>query len=219
MIRMNDLFDLRHSLAGEWLEGFERPWEALAPLGEMLLSLGRTLGADYLRWEPEVWVHKTAWISPTASVTGPCILGPGTQVRHGAYIRGAVLTGENCLVGNSVELKNVILFDEVQVPHFNYAGDSILGWKAHMGAGSILSNLRADKCSVRVVLAGETVDTGLRKLGVLAGDRVEIGCNSVLNPGTVAGRDSIIQPNACVRGFVPEGSIWKTGGTVVRRHG
>ena len=217
MMRIHDLFDLEHSLAGSWLDGFERPWEALSQIREWILRMGPELGEDYLRREPGVWIHKTARIAPTASVNGPCILGPGTRVRHGAFIRGAVLTGENCLVGNSVELKNVILFDAVQVPHFNYAGDSILGWKAHMGAGSILSNLRADQCCVRMALGGEYADTGLRKCGSLVGDRVEIGCNSVLNPGTVAGRDSIVQPGACVRGFVPEGSIWKTGGSVVRR--
>ena len=164
---------------------------------------------------PTVWVHETATVAPTAFLGAPCIIGPGTEVRHCAFIRGSALVGANCVVGNSVELKNVILFDNVQVPHYNYVGDSILGYKSHMGAGSLTSNVKSDKTLVVVKDGSEQIETGLKKFGAMLGDFVEVGCNSVLNPGTVIGRHTNIYPTSCVRGVVPENSIWKTGGVVV----
>ena len=182
----------------------------------MILALGRQLPEDYDEITPQVWVHRTAQIAPTAYLGSPCIIGANTEVRHGAFIRGSVLVGENCVVGNSVELKNVILFDNVQVPHYNYVGDSILGYKAHMGAGSVTSNVKSDKSPV--VIHGETdVPTGLKKVGAMLGDFVEVGCNSVLNPGTVIGRNSQIYPLSSVRGTIPAGCIYKTGGIVVKK--
>ena len=165
----------------------------------------------------EVWVHKTATIAPTAYLGAPCIIGAGTEVRHCAFIRGSALVGENCVVGNSVELKNVILFDNVQVPHYNYVGDSILGYKSHMGAGSLTSNVKSDKTLVVVKSKDEQIPTGLKKFGAMLGDFVEVGCNSVLNPGTVIGPHSNIYPTSCVRGVVPPDSIWKTGGNIVAK--
>lgn len=212
-----ELYDFSHSLAGEYLSGFDYPWQALKGIQDLILSLGSALGEDYTEVSPSVWVHKTATIAPTAYLGAPCIIGAGTEVRHCAFIRGSALVGKNCVVGNSVELKNVILFDNVQVPHFNYVGDSILGYKAHMGAGSVTSNVKSDQTLVVVKSAGEQIPTGLKKFGAMLGDRVEVGCNSVLNPGTVIGRDSNVYPTSCVRGVVPEKSIWKTGGIVVKK--
>ena len=217
MIRTNDLYDLSRSAAGEYLAGFEYPWQALAGIKDLILALGRELGEEYILREPGVWVHRTAQVAPTAWLGSPCIIGADTEVRHCAFIRGSALVGKGCVVGNSVELKNVILFDEVQVPHFNYVGDSILGWKSHMGAGAVTSNVKSDKTPVTVKSGSETMETGLMKFGAMLGDRVEVGCNTVLNPGTVVGRDSNIYPTSCVRGVVPENSIWKTGGVVVRK--
>ena len=175
------------------------------------------MGDDYEQKEPGVWVHRTAKVAPTAFLGVPCIIGANTEVRHCAFIRGSALVGENCVVGNSVELKNVILFDGVQVPHYNYVGDSILGYKAHMGAGSVTSNVKSDKTLVVVKNGEEKMETGLKKFGAMLGDFVEVGCNSVLNPGTVVGRNSNIYPTSCVRGMVPENSIWKTGGVIVEK--
>ena len=217
MMKTTDLFDLEHTLAKEYLASFEYPWQALKGIKEMILQLGETLGPDYVQVSPSVWVHTTAEVAPTAYLGAPCIIGPGTQVRHCAFIRGSALVGENCVVGNSVELKNVILFDNVQVPHFNYAGDSILGYKAHLGAGAVTSNVKSDKTLVVVKTPNEKMETGLKKFGAMVGDWVEVGCNSVLNPGSVIGRNSIIYPTSCVRGVVPEGSIWKTGGKIVNK--
>ena len=216
-MKTTDLFDLEHTLAKEYLASFEYPWQALKGIKEMILQLGETLGPDYVQVSPSVWVHTTAEVAPTAYLGAPCIIGPGTQVRHCAFIRGSALVGENCVVGNSVELKNVILFDNVQVPHFNYAGDSILGYKAHLGAGAVTSNVKSDKTLVVVKTPNEKMETGLKKFGAMVGDWVEVGCNSVLNPGSVIGRNSIIYPTSCVRGVVPEGSIWKTGGKIVNK--
>jgi len=218
MLKTNELFDLSHSLSGEYLAGFEYPWQALSGIASLILSLGQQLGEDYQQIQPQVWVHKSAKIAPTAYLGAPCIIGAGTEVRHCAFIRGSALVGENCVVGNSVELKNVILFDCVQVPHYNYVGDSILGYKAHMGAGSLTSNVKSDKTPVVVKNGEEQIPTGLKKFGAMLGDSVEVGCNSVLNPGTVIGRNSNIYPVSCVRGMVPENSIWKTGGSIVAKH-
>ncbi|MGN0777571.1 MAG: UDP-N-acetylglucosamine pyrophosphorylase [Aristaeellaceae bacterium] len=218
MLTMRELYDLDHTLAGEYLAQFTYPWEALAGIKALIVRLGEALDLnEYTQTAPQVWVHRTAVIAPTAYLGAPCIIGANTEVRHGAFIRGAALVGADCVVGNSVELKNVILFDHVQTPHYNYVGDSILGYYSHMGAGSITSNVKSDKTPVVVHGAGEDLPTGLKKFGAMLGDYVEVGCNSVLNPGTVIGRNSNVYPLSCVRGVVPENSIWKTGGVVVRK--
>lgn len=214
MYTISDLYDLEHTLAKDYLAGFTYPWEALKGIKDMILTLGAALGEDYEEVSPRVWVHKTATVAPTAYIGAPCIIGANTDVRHCAFIRGSALVGENCVVGNSVELKNVIIFDNVQVPHYNYVGDSILGYRSHMGAGSITSNVRSDKALV-VIHGDEEIPTGQKKVGAMLGDRVEIGCNSVLNPGTVIGRDSNVYPTSCVRGVVPANSIYKNDGTIV----
>ena len=217
MIRTMELFDLSHTTAGDYLNGFEYPWQALSGIKALILEIGSKLNDDFIQVAPEVWVHKTAKLAPTAYLGSPCIIGAGTEVRHCAFIRGSALVGENCVVGNSVELKNVILFDNVQVPHYNYVGDSILGYKSHMGAGSLTSNVKSDKTLVVVKNGDERIETGLKKFGAMVGDFVEVGCNSVLNPGTVVGRNSNIYPLSCVRGVVPECSIYKTGGQIVKK--
>lgn len=217
MLKTIDLYDLSHSAAGAYLSEFEYPWQALKGIQELILSLGPTLGEDYTQVSDQVWVHKTAVVAPTAFLGAPCIIGAYTEVRHCAFIRGSALVGENCVVGNSVELKNVILFDNVQVPHYNYVGDSILGYKSHMGAGSLTSNVKSDKTLVVVKDRREEIPTGLKKFGAMVGDYVEVGCNSVLNPGTVIGRNTNIYPTSCVRGVVPANSIWKTGGIIVSK--
>lgn len=214
-LNTKQLLDLTHTLAGEYLAQFEYPWQALAGIEELILTLGPTLPADYEERSPHVWVHKTAVVAPTAYLGAPCIIGPETEVRHCAFIRGSALVGAHCVVGNSVELKNVILFDNVQTPHYNYVGDSILGYKSHMGAGSITSNVKSDKTLV-VVKDGETrIETGRKKFGAILGDHVEIGCNSVLNPGTVIGRNTHVYPVSSVRGAVPPESIYKKEGVIV----
>ena len=217
MITTKELYDLDHTMAGAYLAKYEYPWQALAGIKELIQELGAKLGEDYTEITPAVWVHKTAKIAPTAYLGAPCIIGAGTEVRHCAFIRGAALVGENCVVGNSVELKNVILFDNVQVPHYNYVGDSILGYKSHMGAGSLTSNVKSDKTLVVVKNGAERIPTGLKKFGAMLGDHVEVGCNSVLNPGTIVGRNSNIYHTSCVRGVVPADSIWKTGGVIVKK--
>ncbi len=211
------LFDLSHTLAGDYLARFTYPWQALDGIKELILALGPALGDGYEERTPQVWVHETAKIAPTAYLGAPCVIGPGTEVRHCAFIRGSALVGAGCVVGNSVELKNVILFDSVQVPHYNYVGDSILGYKSHMGAGSITSNVKSDKTLVTVKDGDEAVETGRKKFGAILGDFVEVGCNSVLNPGTVVGPRTNIYPLSCVRGAVPGDSIYKTGGVIVKK--
>ncbi|MCI9551392.1 MAG: UDP-N-acetylglucosamine pyrophosphorylase [Oscillospiraceae bacterium] len=211
------LFDLSHTLAGDYLARFTYPWQALDGIKELILSLGPALGEGYQERTPQVWVHETAQVAPTAFLGAPCIIGPHTEVRHCAFIRGSALVGAGCVVGNSVELKNVILFDGVQTPHYNYVGDSILGYKSHMGAGSITSNVKSDKTLVTVKNGAETIETGRKKFGAILGDHVEVGCNSVLNPGTVVGPRANIYPLSCVRGAVPGDSIYKTGGVIVQK--
>ena len=212
------LLDLSHTLAGDYLAQFHYPWEALAGIKDLILRLGLSLDpAEYEERAPQVWVHKTASIAPTAFLGAPCVIGPETEVRHCAFIRGSALVGAGCVVGNSVELKNVILFDSVQVPHYNYVGDSILGYKSHMGAGSITSNVKSDKTPVSVKNGAEKIETGRKKFGAILGDFVEVGCNSVLNPGTVVGPRTNIYPLSCVRGAVPGDSIYKTGGVIVKK--
>ena len=217
MIKTMDLFDMDHTRAAAYLAGFEYPWQALAGIKDLILTLGPGLGDEYTEVSPSVWVHKTAQVAPTAYLGAPCIIGANTEVRHCAFVRGSALVGDGCVVGNSVELKNVILFDGVQVPHYNYVGDSILGYKSHMGAGSITSNIKSDQTLITIRNGEEALPTGLIKIGAMLGDRVEVGCNSVLNPGTIVGRNSNIYPLSCVRGVVPEKHIWKTGGILVAK--
>ena len=223
MLTINSLFDLGHTLAADYLKGYTYPWEALKGIKDMILALGETLGEEYVQVSDKVWVHNSATVAPTAFLGAPCIIGANTEVRHGAFIRGSALVGENCVVGNSVELKNVILFDNVQTPHYNYVGDSILGYKSHMGAGSITSNVKSDKSLVVVKPAVgyegdfDPLPTGRKKFGAMLGDHVEVGCNAVLNPGTVIGRNSNVYPTTCVRGVIPENSICKNGGEVIEK--
>ena len=218
MYKIKDLYDLDHTMAKEYLEGFDYPWEALKGIKDLIIELGKQLPEDeYDEVAENVWVHKDAKVFPSAYLGAPCIIGAGTEVRHCAFVRGSALVGENCVVGNSVELKNVILFDNVQTPHYNYVGDSILGYKSHMGAGSITSNVKSDKSLVVVKNGDEQIETGIKKVGAMLGDFVEVGCNSVLNPGTVLGRNVSVYPTSCVRGVIEEGSIVKVSGEVVKR--
>ena len=208
-LKTTQLLDLTHTMAGDYLAQFEYPWQALDGIKELILKLGANLSADeYDQPAPNVWVHKTAKVFASAYLGAPCIIGPETEVRHCAFIRGSALVGANCVVGNSVELKNVILFDNVQTPHYNYVGDSILGYKSHMGAGSITSNVKSDKTLVVVKNGEEQIETGRKKFGAILGDHVEVGCNSVLNPGTILGRGVSVYPTSCVRGAIPENSIF-----------
>ena len=216
LFTVTSLYDLQHTLAGDYLNTFQFPWEALDGIRSLILELGPKLSPEYIENVPGQWIHRTAEIAASAELNGPCIIGPETQVRHGAFIRGSALVGRGCVVGNSVELKNVILFDGVQVPHYNYVGDSILGYKAHMGAGAVTSNIKSDKTNI-VVRGEEPIATGRRKMGAMIGDFAEIGCNAVLNPGTVIGRRVTVYPTSCVRGTVPEDSIWKNTGEIIRK--
>ena len=216
-IKIADLYDLNYTAAAEYLKGFTFPWEALGGIKEMIVALGNELNRnEYFQPSENVWVHKSAKVAPTAFLGAACIIGADTEVRHCAFVRGSALVGRGCVVGNSTELKNVILFDGVQVPHYNYVGDSILGHKSHMGAGSVTSNVKSDKTPV-VVKGEEAIATGLKKFGAMLGDFVEVGCNSVLNPGTVIGKHTNIYPLSCVRGVVPQDSIYKSGGIVVAK--
>ncbi len=219
MLKIKDLYSLEHTLATEYLSRYEYPWEALKGIKDLILETGPTLDDSYEEVSENVWVHKTANVFPSAYLGSPCIIGPDTEVRHCAFIRGSALVGENCVVGNSTELKNVILFDNVQVPHYNYVGDSILGHFAHMGAGSITSNVKSDKQLVVVHNGGEEIETGIKKFGAMIGDHVEVGCNAVLNPGTVIGKNSSIYPTSCVRGVVPANSIYKVSGIITEKEG
>ena len=207
-----------HTLAWEYLAGFDYPWEALDGLKDCILGLGAALPSDvYDCRDGNVWIAKSAKVYPTATILGPAIIGERTEVRPGAFIRGSVLVGNDAVVGNSTELKNCVLFDRVQVPHFNYVGDAILGYASHMGGGAITSNVKSDKTPV--VIKGEdfSVSTGRKKVGAMLGDFVEVGCNSVLNPGTVIGEHSSVYPLSAVRGYIPAGHIYKAKGEVVRK--
>ena len=219
------MYDLSHTQAKELLESVTYPWEALPKIKDFILKLGAEIDADpelsqqYEKRGDDIWIHKTAKVFDSAYIAGPCLIGAETEVRQCAFIRGSALVGEGCVVGNSTELKNVIIFDNVQVPHYNYVGDSVLGYKSHMGAGSITSNVKSDKTLVTVKGYDEyddiSIETGLKKFGAMLGDHVEVGCNSVLNPGSVIGRNTNIYPLSPVRGFVPADSIYKTGGVIV----
>ena len=218
MYTIHDLYDLSHTLAKPLLEQHQYPWEALGEIGDYIKKLGAELPeAEYDHLAEFVWIAKTAKVAPTASITGPCIIGKDAEVRHCAFIRGNALVGEGAVVGNSTELKNVILFDKVQVPHYNYVGDSILGYKAHMGAGSITSNVKSDKLPVVVKNGSEQIETGRKKVGAMLGDFVEIGCGTVLNPGSVVGRNSSVYPLSSVRGVVAENSIYKRHGEIAEK--
>ena len=206
------------SIAYPFLIGFEYPWEALSSISDMILEIGQTLSSeDYERIGEDIWISKRAKVASTAYVGGPCIICEGAEIRHCAYIRGSAIIGRDAVVGNSTELKNCILFDGVQVPHYNYVGDSILGYKSHMGAGAVTSNVKSDKTPVTVLCDGERVATGRKKIGAMLGDFVEVGCNSVLNPGTVVGVHSNIYPRSVVRGFVPGNHIFKSQESIIEK--
>lgn len=210
------LFNLDETMAAGLFLQYDYPWEVLPHIKEQILALGAKLSMDeYDKIAEDVWVAKNVKLAPTASITGPAIIGKGSEIRHCAFIRGNAIVGENCVVGNSTELKNVILFNNVQVPHYNYVGDSILGYKSHMGAGSITSNVKSDKTLVTIRYGQSTIETGLKKMGAILGNYVEVGCNSVLNPGTVIGSNTNVYPLSSVRGFVKGGSIYKKKGEVV----
>ena len=218
-IKITELYDLTKTIAADYLNKFTYPFEALKGIAELIISLGEKLDSSvYERRGENVWVAKSAKVAPTAFLGSPCIIGENTEVRHCAFIRGSALVGNSCVIGNSVELKNVIIFDNTQVPHYNYVGDSILGYHSHMGAGSITSNVKSDKTNVLIKSETESLETGLKKVGAFLGDYVEIGCNSVLNPGTVIGRNSTVYPLSIVRGVVPSGSTYKKKGEVVEKN-
>ncbi|MBO4591435.1 MAG: UDP-N-acetylglucosamine pyrophosphorylase [Eubacterium sp.] len=226
-VTIKNMYDLDHTEAKALLSSLTFPWEALPMIKDYILDLGAKidddpeLSARYEKRGEDIWIHKTATVFDSAYIAGPCIIGEGTEVRQCAFVRGSALVGKNCVVGNSTELKNVIIFDNVQVPHYNYVGDSILGYKSHMGAGSITSNVKSDKTLVVVKGNDEysdiNIETGLKKFGAMLGDNVEVGCNSVLNPGSVIGRNTNIYPLSPVRGFIPENSIVKTGNVIVEK--
>lgn len=218
-VEIKDLFNLDETIARDLFEGVTYPWEVLPKIGEFIVKLGETLPLDeYDKRGDNVWIAKDAKVFESAYINGPCIIGKGAEVRHCAFIRGNAIVGEGAVVGNSTELKNVVLFNKVQVPHYNYVGDSILGFKAHMGAGSITSNVKSDKKLVVIKDGKDTIETGLKKVGAFLGDNVEVGCGSVLNPGTVIGRESNIYPLSSVRGVVAGGSIYKNKGEVVLKN-
>ncbi len=215
--KIDKLFETDESIAIDEIRRFEYPWEVLPHIGEIILKLGAGLGDDYEKRGDDIWIHRSATVYPTAYIKGPCIICAEAEIRHCAFIRGNALVGAKAVVGNSTELKNVILFNNVQVPHYNYVGDSILGFKSHMGAGSITSNVKSDKTLVVVkdVLSGESFETGLKKMGAVLGDNVEVGCGSVLNPGTVIGKNTNIYPLSSVRGCVPADNIYKNQNEIV----
>ncbi len=216
MVAISDLLDLSHTIAAPLFEGKTYPWEVLDGIKAFILELGPTLDpAEFDEVSENVWVAKDAKVFPSAYLGSPCIIDHGAEVRHCAFIRGSAIVGKNAVVGNSVELKNVILFDNVQTPHYNYVGDSVLGYKAHMGAGSITSNVKSDKSLVTVKVPDAPIETGRKKFGAILGDFVEVGCNSVLNPGTVVGRHTNIYPTSSVRGVVPAESIYKEKNRIV----
>lgn len=217
--KIGNLYDLEQTIAKEYLEQFTYPWEALKGISDYIKKIGPTLDADKFEQRGEdIWVAKSAVVAPTACLNGPLIIDEDAEIRHCAFVRGSAIVGKGSVVGNSTELKNVILFNSVQVPHYNYVGDSVLGYKSHMGAGSITSNVKSDKTLVIVKEKEEQIETGLKKFGAMLGDYVEVGCNSVLNPGTVIGRHSNVYPTSCVRGVVPANSIYKSRTEIVEKY-
>ena len=216
--KYENLLNLDATIAKELFDGVNYPWEVLPNISGYILEIGKKLPKEeYTQIGDDIWIHKTAKVFESAYIHGPVIICKDAEIRHCAFIRGNAIVGEGAVVGNSTELKNVILFNKVQVPHYNYVGDSILGYKSHMGAGSITSNVKSDKKLVVVHNGEENIETGIKKFGAILGDNVEVGCNSVLNPGTVVGRNSNIYPTSCVRGVIPENSIHKNNGTVIRK--
>ncbi len=216
--RIENLYNLDQTIAKDIFEGVTYPWEVLPKIEEFIISLGKTLDKnEYEEKGENIWIAKSAKVAPTAYIAGPAIIGKNAEIRHCAFVRGKVIVGEGAVVGNSTELKNVILFNKVQVPHYNYVGDSILGYKSHMGAGSITSNVKSDKKLVIVKNDKEQIETGLKKFGAMLGDEVEVGCSSVLNPGTVIGKHTNIYPLSSVRGVVPEHSIYKNKNEIVEK--
>ena len=219
VLMIKNLYDLSQTIAADIFEGKTYPWEVLGEINTFILELGASLPKDiYEEREEHVWIAKSAKVYPTATILAPCIIGEETEVRPGAFIRGNAIVGNKCVVGNSTELKNVILFNNVQVPHYNYVGDSVLGYKSHMGAGAVTSNVKSDKTLVVVKNKDEHIETGLKKFGAMLGDNVEVGCNSVLNPGTVIGRFSNVYPRSSVRGFVPSNHIYKDPEHIVEKY-
>lgn len=217
-LEINNLYNTEETIAKELFSTARYPWELLPQISGFIIELGNSLPADkYEKKGGNIWIAKSATVYPSALINGPCIIDEEAEIRHGAFIRGNAIVGKGAVVGNSTELKNVILFNKVQVPHYNYVGDSILGFKAHMGAGSVTSNVKSDKTLVTVKGKTEKIETGLKKFGAMLGDLVEVGCNSVLNPGTVIGRETNIYPTSCVRGFIPQGSIFKNQDNIVKK--
>lgn len=217
-LKNKNLFNFDETIASDIFTDREFPWEVLPHIGEFILTLGKTLSPEeYEQKQENVWIAKSATVAPTASINGPCIIGKNAEIRQCAFIRGNAIVGENCVVGNSTELKNVILFNNVQVPHYNYVGDSILGYKSHMGAGSITSNVKSDKTKVTIRYNDDVIATGLKKMGAILGNFVEVGCNSVLNPGTIIGSNTNVYPLSMVRGYIPKGSIYKRQGEIVEK--
>lgn len=217
-ITIENLYDLKETIAADLFTEAEYPWEVLPRIHDFILELGKRLPEEiYEKRGEDIWVARSAKVAPTACLNGPLIIDEEAEVRHCAFVRGNAIVGKGAVVGNSTELKNVVLFNKVQVPHYNYVGDSILGFKTHMGAGSITSNVKSDKTLVVVKNGEEKIRTGLKKMGAMLGDHVEVGCNSVLNPGTVIGRNSNVYPTSCVRGVIPAGHIFKRPGEVVKK--
>lgn len=217
-VTVEELYDLNETIAAELFRNAEYPWEVLPKIHDFIIELGKALPGDIFEERGEnIWIAKSAKVAPTACLNGPLIVDEEAEIRHCAFIRGNAIVGKGAVVGNSTELKNVVLFNKVQVPHYNYVGDSILGFKSHMGAGSITSNVKSDKTLVTVKGEGIKIKTGLKKMGAMLGDHVEVGCNSVLNPGTVIGRNSNIYPTSCVRGVIPEGHIFKDKEHIVKK--
>ena len=217
-MRIRELYDLTHTLAQDYLSEFTYPWEALRGIPNMIREIGKKLPPEYKEISPNIWIHEDAVIAKTAHIGAPCIIGAKTEVRHCAFIRGSALIGDGCVIGNSVENKNAIIFDSVQVPHFNYVGDSILGYRSHLGAGAVTSNVKADKTLVVIHAENGDIRTEQKKVGSMVGDFVEVGCNSVLNPGSVIGRNTTVYPLSFIRGVIPANSICKTGGIVVPKN-
>lgn len=217
-LKNKNLFNMDETIASAIFDDTEYPWEVLPKIRDFILALGECLPEEeYEEREEHIWIAKSAKIYPTATILAPCIIGKNTEVRPGAFIRGNAIVGENCVVGNSTELKNVLLFNNVQVPHYNYVGDSILGYKSHMGAGSITSNVKSDKSKITIRYQGEKIQTGLKKMGAILGNFVEIGCGTVMNPGTIIGSNTNVYPLSMTRGYVPKGSIYKRQGEVVEK--
>ena len=218
VLKISDLYSLEHTIAAEIFEGKTYPWEILGNLKNFIIQLGETLDLEkFDKKGDNIWIAKSATVFDSAYIAGPCIIDEGAEVRHCAFIRGSAIIGKNAVVGNSTEVKNALVFDNVQIPHYNYVGDSVLGYKSHMGAGSITSNVKSDKTLVVVKSKDEKIETGLKKFGAMLGDFVEVGCGSVLNPGTVIGKNSNIYPLSSVRGVIPENSIYKASGNVVAK--